>query len=136
MLPRQGGVPSRCGLLGGVEGTPRSETPIRLRGLPRREALGAVYPVATTRRARLLGLAFLDLDAAAPGLLLPGCGSVHTFGMRFPLDIYFLDAAGEPVAARYGVPPLRIVRHRGARSVLEVPSERGAPRRTAGGAER
>jgi uncharacterized membrane protein (UPF0127 family) len=119
-----------------VEGTPQSETPARLRGLPRQEALGAVYPVATTRRARLLGLAFLDLDAAGAGLLLPGCRSVHTLGMRFPLDVYFLGPYGEPVGARYGVPPLRFVRHREARSVLEVPTPRGAPRRTSAGGKR
>ncbi len=92
--------------------------------------------MATTRRARLLGLAFLDLDSAAPGLLLPGCRSVHTFGMRFPLDVYFLGAYGEPVGDRYGMPPRRIARHREARAVLEVPSEHGAPLRTAGGRER
>jgi uncharacterized protein len=116
-----------------VEGTPQSETPGRLRGLPRQEVLGATYPVATTRRARLLGLALLDLDAAGPGLLLPGCRSVHTFGMRFPLDVYFLGAYGEPVGVRYGLPPRRVAREREARSVLEVPAERGAPRRTGEG---
>jgi uncharacterized protein len=128
-----GGAAAVRGLVEGVEGTPRSGTPGRLRELPRREALGAVYPVATTRRARLLGLAFCDLDAAGPGLLLPGCRSVHTFGMRFPLDLYFLGAAGEPIGARYAVPPRRIVRDRSARSVLEVPSPLGAPGRATGG---
>jgi len=116
-----------------VEGTPQSETPGRLRGLPRQEALGALYPVATTRRARLLGLALLDLDAAGPGLLLPGCRSVHTFGMRFPLDVYFLGLHGDPVGVRYGLPPRRFARERRAHSVLEVPAQRGAPRRTGGG---
>jgi uncharacterized protein len=116
-----------------VEGTPPNETPARLRGLPKQEALGAVYPVATTRRARLLGLAFLDLDVAGPGLLLPGCRSVHTFGMRFPLDVYFLGGDGAPVGTRYAVPPFRILRRRDARAILEVPSQRGAPGRTSEG---
>lgn len=116
----------------GMEAT-RSKTPARLRGLPKKEALGAVYPVATTRRARVLGLACLDLEDAGRGLLLPGCRSIHTFGMRFPLDVYFLGASGEPVGVRYGLPPLRFAREREARSVLEVPSERGAPGRTTGG---
>lgn len=118
-----------------MEGTPHSDTPGRLRGLPSQEALGAVYPVATTRRARLLGLAFVDLDHAGPGLLIPECRSVHTFGMRFALDVYFLDRDGEPVAARYGVRPWRVLRQRAAHSVLEVPAERGAPLRTAVGGE-
>jgi hypothetical protein len=119
-----------------VDGTPQSKTPARLRGLPTQEALGAVYPMAATRWARLLGLAFLDFDAAGAGLLLPGCRSVHTFGMRFPLDVYFLGAYGEPVGVRYGLPPRRVVRDRDARSVLEVPSELGAPSRTMGGGAR
>jgi uncharacterized membrane protein (UPF0127 family) len=113
-----------------VEGTPPKETPApRLRGLPRQEALGAVYPVATTRRARLLGLSFLDLDAAGAGLLIPGCRSVHTIWMRFPLDVYFLGPYGEPIRVRYAVPRFRVVRHREARSVLEVPAQWGAPAR-------
>ena len=113
---------------------PPSETPApRLRGLPRQEALGVLYPVALTRRARLFGLAFIDLDDAGPGLLIPGCRSVHTFGMRFSLDVYFLGPHGEAVGVRYGLPRFRVVRHREARSVLEVPAERGAPARASVG---
>lgn len=120
-----------------MEGTPRAETsPRRLRGLPRQKVLGAVYPVATTRGARLGGLALLDLADAGPGLLLVDCRAVHTFGMRFDLDLYFLGRDGEPLWVRYRVPPWRLVRHREARSVLEVPSERGAPRRVPAGGPR
>ena len=41
-------------------------------------------------RARLLGLAFLDPLPPGVALMIPRCRSVHTFGMRFPLDISFL----------------------------------------------
>jgi hypothetical protein len=119
-----------------MEGTPQAETTGRFRGLPTREVLGAVYPVAVTLRTRLLGLSFLDLDDAGSGLLIPRCRSIHTLGMRFPVDLYFLGVDGEPVGARYGVGPWRFVRNRAARSVLEVPSERGAPRRVQGGGGR
>jgi len=84
--------------------------------------LGAAYPVAATRRARLLGLAFLDRDDAGPGLLIPACRSVHTFGMRFPLDVWFFGPYGEPLAVRRSLGRARIVRHREARAVLEVPA--------------
>jgi len=96
--------------------------PRRFAGLPRREALGRLVPVATSPRSRLLGLALLERDAAGPGLLIPRCRSLHTFGMRFRLDLVFLDAAGRVVELRRGVPPMRIARCRSAESVLELPS--------------
>jgi hypothetical protein len=76
-------------------------------------------------RARLLGLSHLDLNRAGAGLLIPGCRSVHTFGMRFPLDLVFLDLDLRPVALRRGVPPRRLVFERRAQAVLEVPAGRG-----------
>ena len=83
--------------------------------------LGALYPVASTRRARLLGLALLDRGAAGPGLLCPGCRSVHSFGMRFPLDVWFLGPYGEPLEVRR-LARRRVARNREARAVLEVPA--------------
>jgi uncharacterized protein len=94
----------------------------RLELLPRRVVLGRETPVAAGFRARLLGLAHLDLAAAGPGLLIPRCSSVHTFGMRFALDLWFLDEAGEVLEARTGVPPRRLVAHWGAAAVLERPA--------------
>jgi len=46
--------------------------------------------VAESFRARLLGLA--GLAAVEPGraLVIPRCRSVHTFGMRFRIDVAFL----------------------------------------------
>jgi uncharacterized membrane protein (UPF0127 family) len=85
----------------------------------------ARFPVAASFRARLLGLAWRDRSRAGPGLLIPRCSSVHTFGMRFELDIFFLDEAGEVIAARRGVPPRRVLLCRGAAAVLEVPAGEG-----------
>lgn len=79
-------------------------------------------PVAVGFRPRLLGLARLDRAAAGPGLLLPRCSSVHTFGMRFDLDIYFLGRDGEILEMRRAVPPRRLVASRGAVAVLEIPA--------------
>jgi hypothetical protein len=79
-------------------------------------------PVAATRRARLLGLALLAREAAGPGLLIPRCRSVHTFGMRFRLDVVFLDGAMNPVSVRRRVPPRRIALEHRARAVLELPA--------------
>jgi hypothetical protein len=97
----------------------------RLSELPRAAVLGREVPVATGRRARLLGLAHLDREAAGAGLLIPRCASVHTFGMRFALDVHFLDRHGAPLAVRFGVPARRVLFARGAHAVLEIPAEEG-----------
>jgi uncharacterized membrane protein (UPF0127 family) len=55
-------------------------------------------------------------------LLLPRCRSVHTFGMRFALDLFWLDASGEIIRVDRGVGPWRVVRCRGAWAVIEVPA--------------
>jgi uncharacterized protein len=93
----------------------------RFEHLPYRHVYDREVPVALGFRARLLGLSHLDLEDAGPGLLIPRCAAVHTFGMRFPLDLHFLDADGAPVGTHLGVPPRRFVAHRGAAAVLEVP---------------
>jgi uncharacterized protein len=97
----------------------------RFHGLPRRRVDGLLVPIATGPRARLLGLAWLDRERAGTGLLIPRCASVHTFGMRFALDLYFLDREGATLAIRREVPPRRLAWCRGARAVLEIPSRPG-----------
>ena len=100
----------------------RPESPSRrFRSVSWRLVAGHEVPVAVGFRARLLGLALLDPEVAGPGLLIPRCAAVHTFGMRFALDVYFLGP-GDEVLAHRSVPPRRFVAHKGARSVLEIPA--------------
>jgi uncharacterized membrane protein (UPF0127 family) len=77
--------------------------------------------VARSRRTRLIGLA-LRRRPPAHALLLPRCRSVHTFGMRFPLDLIWLDRDGRALRVDEGVPPRRARRCRAAAAVLEVPT--------------
>jgi hypothetical protein len=79
-------------------------------------------PVAAGVRARTLGLSHLDREDTGPGLLIPRCAAVHTFGMRFALHLHFLDADGILLSSRLAVPPRRFVAHRGAAAVLEIPA--------------
>jgi uncharacterized protein len=97
-------------------------TPRRFRNLGRRRFLSCKVPVATTRLSRLLGLALLARERAGAGLLIPRCRSVHTFGMRFPLDLIFLDGEGRVIEVRRGVAPGRVIRCAAATTVLELPS--------------
>ncbi len=101
-----------------------SGTP-RLLRLPVTTVFGHEVRVAGGPRARLLGLAHLDREEAGPGLLIPRCSSVHTFGMRFALDLYFLDERGEVVSVRRAIPPRRLAFCRQAAAVLELPAHEG-----------
>jgi len=96
----------------------------RLRRLPVTEVLGHEVPVAAGALVRLLGLSHLDSDQVGAGLLLPDCRAVHTFGMRFALDLVFLDEEWRARSRRLCVPPRRFAADRGAAAVLELPSER------------
>jgi trehalose synthase len=98
---------------------------LRFRKLPTRSVLGREVPVARGARARLLGLSRLDRDAAGAGLLIPRCAGVHTFGMRFALDLVFLDGESRPVSFRRAVPPRRLASDRRASAVLELPCPAG-----------
>jgi uncharacterized membrane protein (UPF0127 family) len=75
--------------------------------------------VARSPWSRLLGLAFRE-PPPDTALLLPRCRSVHTFGMRFALDLVWLDAAGRVLAIDEGVRPWRVRVCRDAVAVVEV----------------
>jgi uncharacterized membrane protein (UPF0127 family) len=81
--------------------------------------------LATTLWQRFCGWQFQSIPPAGHGLLLVPCNSVHTFAMRFPIDIVFLAPDGEVVSVRPHVVPWRIVAPvRGATAVAELPSGR------------
>jgi uncharacterized protein len=94
----------------------------RFQRLSRTVVLERSVPVARGIRARMLGLAMLRRGRAGPGLLIPRCSSVHTWGMRFDLDLYFLDRGGAVILVAERVQPRRVVRCAGAAAVLEVPA--------------
>ncbi|MFJ8130702.1 DUF192 domain-containing protein [Streptomyces hydrogenans] len=81
---------------------------------------GATVPVevAASYRARRRGL--LGRDGVAGAMLLTPANSVHTFGMRFPIDVAYLDRRLRVLAVvtmrpgRLGLPRPR------ARHVLEA----------------
>jgi uncharacterized protein len=83
--------------------------------------------VADSRLARLLGLAGLSEAPRQSALLIADCSSVHTFGMRFRIDVLFLGEDCEVIAERRNLPPGRVVWQRGARAVLEFPSSYAEP---------
>jgi uncharacterized protein len=93
----------------------------RLASLPIVTLVGVEVHVAIGFRARALGLSYLDLADAGTGLLIPRCPCVHTFGMRFALDLIFLAPDGAPCSVRHKVPPRRVAWDRRAAAVIELP---------------
>ena len=92
----------------------------------RRAADGAVVcerceiPESAFGRARgLLGRDGLDPDG---GMLIDRAGSVHTFFMRFPIDVVFVDRDWRVVGVRHGLRPWRMAGARRAVAALELPA--------------
>jgi uncharacterized membrane protein (UPF0127 family) len=86
---------------------------------------GLTLVVAGDRRARTLGLARLPGLAPDRALLIERCRSVHTAGMRFALDLVWLDGSGEVVRLDSAVPPRRLRTCMRARSVVETAAGSG-----------
>lgn len=79
--------------------------------------------LATTARERLRGLLFTDPDDVTR-LLIP-CHDVHTFGMRYPLDIAFISREGEVLKVHRNVSTMKRIRHSRASLVAERFSRNG-----------
>jgi uncharacterized membrane protein (UPF0127 family) len=87
----------------------------------RRQQITLPVSVAWSAWSRLRGLLGRPAPAAGTGLLLPGCSSVHTIGMRYAIDVVFLDADARILSVRPRVQPGRwFVAHRGAAFALEM----------------
>jgi uncharacterized membrane protein (UPF0127 family) len=96
--------------------------PRRLERLPSFAVTGdSVIHEASTVSSRLLGLALLRRMPRGHALLIPDCRSVHTFGMRFRIDVAFLDEAGHAIRVDRAVPSHRVLRCPGAFAVIEAP---------------
>ena len=75
----------------------------------------ADHPVARMRG--LLGRSDLP---RGEGILLRPAGSIHTFFMRFPIDVVFLDGDDRVLEVVPRLAPWRAAGVKGARSVLEL----------------
>lgn len=89
--------------------------------LPTRRVVLPRLLVADTlwhRGIGLLGQRNLNGDT---GLWIEPCNGIHTFLMRFPIDVLFLDAKGVALRVVEALPPNRICGFvRGARVVVEM----------------
>jgi uncharacterized protein len=76
---------------------------------------------ANTVLKRMVGLLNRRNLATGEGLLLDRCYGVHTFGMRFPIDVLFLDKDLHVIRAVKALPPYRTCIVKKAVYVLELP---------------
>ena len=76
--------------------------------------------VLSTWAERLRGL--LGTRSDAEPVMLVRCGSVHTFGMAYALDVALVGELGEVLLVRREVPPCEVVSHLEACCAIERPA--------------
>jgi uncharacterized protein len=64
----------------------------------------------TTLRARVRGLIGRPRCDPGEALLLEPAKQIHTWGMRFPIDVVFCDRAGRVLRVLHSVTPRRVTR--------------------------
>jgi uncharacterized membrane protein (UPF0127 family) len=108
---------------------------IKVRNVTRQTVLAQAADVADTSAKRRTGLLKHDRLATGEGLWIVPCESVHTFFMKFPIDLVYLDKRKKVRKVRHAVPAWRMSACLLAHSVLELPAGTAAATATAKGDE-
>jgi uncharacterized membrane protein (UPF0127 family) len=89
--------------------------------------------IADTSTTRKTGLLKHERLEPGEGLWIKPCEGVHTVGMKFPIDVLFLDKKRKVVKIRAAMPRWRMAACLWAHSVLELPSGTAAATKTSRG---
>jgi uncharacterized protein len=95
---------------------------VRVRNETRDTTLAFAADVADTSAKRRTGLLKKERLDPGEGLWITPCESVHTFFMKFAIDLVYLDRKKRVRKVRHAVPPWRISGCLAAHSVLELPA--------------
>jgi len=96
---------------------------VRVVNADRASVLGTCIALADRWWSRARGMLGRPPPAAGEGMLIRPCRAVHTLGMRYPLDVAFLDRDGRVVEVYPALPPGAWSRwHRAAIQALELPA--------------
>jgi uncharacterized membrane protein (UPF0127 family) len=95
---------------------------VKVVNVTRQTTLGDCVEVADTARLRNKGLLGRKGLEPGGGLWIVPSGAVHTFFMRFPIDLVYLDRKKRVRKARSRVPAWRISGAFWAHSVVELPA--------------
>jgi uncharacterized membrane protein (UPF0127 family) len=93
-----------------------------VRNESRGAVLGDAVTVADTSATRNVGLLKHKGLNAGEGLWIVPCQSVHTFFMKFAIDLVYLDRRRRVRKVRHAVAPWRVSGCLWAHSVLELPA--------------
>jgi hypothetical protein len=93
---------------------------MQVSNVTRQTVLGTQVEVADSGPARSKGLLGRQGLEPGGGLWIVPCESVHTFAMKFPLDLVYLDRNLRIRKVKSGVPPWRLSACLSAHSVLEL----------------
>ncbi len=97
--------------------------PFVVRNRTRGAILASKVQLADTSRARRIGLLKHDKLNEGEGLWIYPTQAIHTFGMRFPIDVAFLDRRMRVKRIYHQLAPFRWTSLVwSAQSVLELPS--------------
>lgn len=95
----------------------------RVMNMTRQTDLAVQCELARSFWARGMGLMGRPRLDAGEGLLIAPEWSIHTFFMRFAIDVLFLDTQNRVLALRVAMPPFRPYAGAwGAAAVLELPA--------------
>ena len=93
-----------------------------VRNQTRQTELGDRIWLAATAKQRRIGLLGRNGLDAGEGLWIRPCEAVHTFGMRFSIDLVYLDRRLRVRKTRSNVPMRRLSACLRAHSILELPA--------------
>lgn len=88
--------------------------------------------VAKGAVSRLVGLLARRRFEDDEGLVIPRCGAIHTWFMRFPIDVVFLRG-GRVIRVVEALPPWRLIAALRSDAVVELPAGTMARNRVAVG---
>jgi uncharacterized membrane protein (UPF0127 family) len=107
---------------------------LRICNCTRGTVLASKVEIADSFCTRLVGLLGRSRLSPGSGLWLLGSNSIHTFGMRFPIDLVMLNRNAMVIETRESVAPFSFVwPNFRASSVLELPAATIAKTSTACG---
>ena len=103
---------------------------LKIRNVTRGTLLADSVEVADTSKKRRTGLLKHDKLDQGEGLWIAPCEAVHTFGMKFPIDVVFLSAGRKVLKTRREMVRRKLSACLWASSVLELPAGTLAATRT------